>query len=69
MIANDALKTLATKLQTTELNVRREYFQHLFLSYFYQQPLADWIYFKGDTALRMLYNSPRFSEDSISVRP
>jgi predicted nucleotidyltransferase component of viral defense system len=63
MIATDALRTLATKLQTTELNVRREYFQHLFLSYFYQQPLTDQIYFKGGTALRMLYGSPRFSED------
>ena len=50
-------------LQTTELNVRREYFQHLFLSYFYQQPVTDQIYFKGGTALRTLYNSSRFSED------
>jgi predicted nucleotidyltransferase component of viral defense system len=63
MIAHDALRSLATRLQTTELNVRREYYQHLFLSYFYQQPLTDRIYFKGGTALRMLYNSPRFSED------
>lgn len=63
MLADDALKSLVTKLQTTELNVRREYFQHLFLSYFYQQPVAEKIYFKGGTALRALYNSPRFSED------
>jgi hypothetical protein len=63
MISTAALRTLATKLQTTELNVRREYFQHLFLSYFYQRPLTDQIYFKGGTALRMLYGSPRFSED------
>ena len=26
----DAIKTLANKLQTTELNVRREYIQHVF---------------------------------------
>jgi predicted nucleotidyltransferase component of viral defense system len=63
MITTAALRTLATRLQTTELNVRREYFQHLFLSYFYQQPLTDQIYFKGGSALRMLYHSPRFSED------
>ena len=63
MIADHVLKSLATKFQTTELNVRREYCQHLFLSYFYQQPLTDHIYFKGGTALRTLYNSPRFSED------
>lgn len=63
MIADDALRTLATKLQTTELNVRREYLQQLFLSYFYQHPSTDQVYFKGGTALRMLYHSPRFSED------
>lgn len=63
MITDQAIQSLATKLQTTELNLRREYFQHLFLSYFYQQPGTDHIYFKGGTALRILYNSPRFSED------
>lgn len=63
MISNDALRDLAHKFQTTELNVRREYIQHLFLSYFYQQPQTEKIYFKGGTALRILYDSPRFSED------
>ena len=63
MISNVALRQLAHKYQTTELNVRREYIQHLFLSYFYQQPQSDEIYFKGGTALRVLYDSPRFSED------
>lgn len=41
----------------------REYFQHLFLSYFYRQEQTDKMYFKGGTALRFLYKSPRFSED------
>lgn len=63
MITQDQIKTLANKHQTTELNCRREYFQHLFLSYFYQQTQADVIYFKGGTALRVIYQSPRFSED------
>lgn len=63
MITAEAVRTLAAKLQTTELNVRREYCQHLFLSHFYQQSLTDQVYFKGGTALRMIYNSPRFSED------
>lgn len=63
MIANEFIKTLVNKYQTTELNIRREYLQHLFLSYFYQQPKTDKIYFKGGTALRFLYQSPRFSED------
>jgi predicted nucleotidyltransferase component of viral defense system len=63
MISNDALRNLVNKYQTTELNVRREYVQHLFLSYFYRQSASGRIYFKGGTALRLLFNSPRFSED------
>ncbi len=63
MISEDTIKTLTTKYQTTEDNARREYFQHLFLSYFYQQSKSEHIFFKGGTALRILYNSPRFSED------
>ena len=63
MITTETIQALAAKLRTTELNVRREYCQHLFLSYFYQQLLTDQVYFKGGTALRVVYNSPRFSED------
>lgn len=63
MITVETIRALATHFQTTELNVRREYYQHLFLSHFYQQALTDQVYFKGGTALRVLYNSPRFSED------
>lgn len=63
MLSEDQIKNLAKKFQTTELNVRREYFQQLFLSYFYQQEQSSNIFFKGGTALRILYNSPRFSED------
>lgn len=63
MITQDQIKVLANKYQTTELNCRREYFQHLFLTYFYQQPQANIIYFKGGTALKIIYQSPRFSED------
>ena len=63
MITTETIRALAAKLRTTELNVRREYCQHLFLSYFYQQALTDQVYFKGGTALRVVYNSPRFSED------
>ncbi len=63
MISNQVLQSMAVKYQTTELNLRREYFQHLFLSTFYQQAKTDQIYFKGGTALRLIFNSPRFSED------
>lgn len=63
MISDDALTIIQNKYQTSALNVRREYIQHLFLSYFYQQPQTNKIFFKGGTALRLIYKSPRFSED------
>lgn len=45
------------------MNVRREYAQHLLLNYLYQKSAASDLYFKGGTALRIIYGSPRFSED------
>lgn len=63
MISNDAIRQFAVKHQTSELNVRREYFQHLFLSYFYQQEKSEKVLFKGGTALRLIYRNARFSED------
>ena len=63
MISNQFIKDLSIKWQTSELNVRREYVQHLFLSYFYLHSESNKIYFKGGTALRIIYHSPRFSED------
>ncbi|MBU2577771.1 nucleotidyl transferase AbiEii/AbiGii toxin family protein [Patescibacteria group bacterium] len=63
MITADKIHELAGKKQTTELNIRREYVQNLFLSYFYQQKETDKVFFKGGTALRIIYGSPRFSED------
>lgn len=63
MIDRETISNLAIKYQTDPVNVWREYFQHLFLSYFYKQPDTDKIYFKGGTALRVIYQSPRFSED------
>ncbi|HEY4509954.1 MAG TPA: nucleotidyl transferase AbiEii/AbiGii toxin family protein [Candidatus Paceibacterota bacterium] len=63
MITQETIDTLARKYQTEDANVWREYFQHVFLSYFYRQPGTDKVYFKGGTALRLLYRSPRFSED------
>lgn len=63
MVAQDKLKQYITKYQTSELNIMREYLQHLFLSYFYQLPKSNEIYFQGGTALRIVYQSPRFSQD------
>lgn len=63
MIETKFIEELARKYQTSKDNVAREYCQHLFLSKFYQQEQAEEILFKGGTALRILWQSPRFSED------
>ncbi len=63
MIEAKTIKTLADRYQTTVDNVIREYFQHIFLSVLYQQKKSESILFKGGTALRIIYQSPRFSED------
>lgn len=63
MIDPETIQKLATRYQTATLNVAREYCQHLFLSAFYQHKAASRILFKGGTALRIIYGSPRFSED------
>ena len=63
MIEAKAIRELADRYQTTADNVVREYFQHLFLSHLYRQKDSDHLFFKGGTALRVVWQSPRFSED------
>ncbi|MBI4050501.1 MAG: nucleotidyl transferase AbiEii/AbiGii toxin family protein [Candidatus Doudnabacteria bacterium] len=64
MISREALEKLATQYQTGVFpNIVREYFQHIFLSKLYKLPEAEKVLFKGGTALRTVYGSPRFSED------
>lgn len=73
MIDLGSLERLALQAQTTVFNLAREYCQHLFLSMFYQQKAASRILFKGGTALRIIFGSPRFSEDldfsGMGIRP
>lgn len=63
MISRDTIKELSIKNQTREDNIAREYIQHLFLSSLYKQKGTDILLFKGGTALRIVFHSPRFSED------
>ena len=63
MITASSLQALATKHQVLLINIYREYVQHVFLSSLYQQDRADAFYFKGGTALKLVYHSPRYSED------
>jgi len=63
MIELKQIEALQNMFQTSKENVVREYAQHLWLSEFYRHKLADEVLFKGGTALRLVYKSPRFSED------
>lgn len=64
MISNETLEKLSTQYQTGVFpNIIREYFQHVFLSALYKLPESEKTLFKGGTALRVVYGSPRFSED------
>ena len=64
MITLETLDKLARQFQTGVFpNIVREYFQHVFLGELYKLPEAEKLLFKGGTALRMIYGSPRFSED------
>jgi len=63
MISQESLKEFTKKYQTTKENIVREYCQHLFLSSLYRLPNSEKLLFKGGTALRFIYGSPRFSED------
>lgn len=73
MITLEKIEELTTKFQVPQVNVVREYFQHLFLSYLYKLEGAEKILFKGGTALRIIYGSHRFSEDldfsSFNIEP
>lgn len=72
MISLDTLRETSVRWQTSLQNVVREYVQNLFLSHLYQLPGTDRLFFKGGTALRILHNSPRFSEDldfSANIKP
>ena len=65
MISYEAIQNLSKEYKTTDYpNVVREYFQHLFMSYLYNKTDEGRnLLFKGGTALRIIYQSPRFSED------
>jgi predicted nucleotidyltransferase component of viral defense system len=63
MLSRTLIRKLAAKNQTLETNIAREYCQHMTLNYIYRQKRSDGLLFKGGTCLRVLHNSPRFSED------
>jgi len=63
MLSIKNLEKFTSQAQTSIENIVREYCQHLFLSYLYKQPGSERILFKGGTALRIIFHSPRYSQD------
>ena len=63
MIEAKILKQLSDRRQTTMDNIVREYLQDIFLSFLYREKKSESLLFKGGTALRLVWRSPRFSED------
>lgn len=63
MITQEQIERLSKLYAIDGLTIMREYLQLIFLSYLYQQKEGKEIYFKGGTAIRLLFDSPRFSED------
>ena len=64
MIGSEVFERIARQEQTSVFpNIVREYAQHLFLTELYQLQGSEKLLFKGGTALRIVYSSPRFSED------
>ncbi len=53
----------AKKSGTDIVNIVREYWEVLVLKGMFESPFGKDLIFKGGTALRLVYGSPRFSED------
>ncbi len=56
-------KNLAKKFKINEKVVLREYIQLVFLKELYDESYSENIFFKGGTAIRLVLNGTRFSED------
>ena len=53
----------ARELKIDKAQVVREYWELVVLKGLYESPFGRYLLFKGGTALRLTYGSPRFSED------
>ncbi|MDP4011914.1 MAG: nucleotidyl transferase AbiEii/AbiGii toxin family protein [Candidatus Roizmanbacteria bacterium] len=62
MLSNDQIGSLAIQNKIDTFTILREYVQIRFLTELFQLPNTQTI-FKGGTAMRLMYGSPRYSED------
>ena len=63
MITQEQVSALAKKNKINETVIFREYLQLVFLQKLYQKPPSQNIFFKGGTAIHLIHQAPRFSED------
>ncbi len=63
MISQNELKKLTKKYKIHESIVAREFVQISFLKELYAESFSKEIFFKGGTAIRLLFGGQRFSED------
>jgi len=63
MMRIEEIQKLSTKYQTTPLMIAREYCQHNVLYNLFNQKGSENLLFKGGTALRIIYQSLRFSKE------
>ena len=63
MLSKEQIQIFSKQIKIDSFSVYREYLQLLFLKYFYDLPKSNQIYFKGETSIKFLYGSFRFSED------
>src|SRR3989344_3011499 len=63
MISAQQLKIFAKNYKINENIVAREFVQVTFLKELYEQRFSKEVFFKGGTAIRLIYGGKRFSED------
>lgn len=63
MITVEEINKLAKAHKINQATILREYLQVWFLSQLYFSSQSTKIFFKGGTALHLIYKTPRFSED------
>lgn len=63
MITQEQVRALAKQYKINETVIFREYLQLVFLQKLYQKMPSQNIFFKGGTAIHLIYQAPRFSED------
>jgi len=63
LITSEQVRALAAQNHINETVIFREYLQLAFLQKLYQKKPSQQIYFKGGTAIHLIFGAPRFSED------